>query len=219
MHKRRHQSGITLLEIMVVVAIVGVFASLSVVGFQQMMERQRVSGAQRELLMLAQDARQMARARLQPVRLNVWAEDENGVLVTRARWEALPCSNEWGTECPVAACVTSECGASGCTCPEMSEPIVIPRGLDAEALDGVCWLGVQEPGSGVPATVMGVGGRTCDAANPPPADGDLLLRRNMGTPAEPSWQRDTVLLVDGLTGAIRSVDCEKSPGTPGCAGD
>ena len=215
----RHQAGITLLEVMVVLAIVGVFATLSVVGFQGMIERQRVGGAQRELLMVAQDAHHKARSTLQAVRLRMWTTEEDGVDVTRVRWEALPCSNSWGSECPVAACQTAACGTGGCTCTELGEPVVIPRGLDAASLDGLCWLGTQDPGT--PAAVMRTGGRDCDPDGVVPSGGELVLRRNMGTSEEPNWQRNVIMFVDGLTGAIRSVDCERAENPasiPGCVG-
>jgi prepilin-type N-terminal cleavage/methylation domain-containing protein len=215
---RRRQAGLTLLEVMVVVAIVGIFAALSVVGFQGMVERQRVSGAQRELLMVAQDARQKARSTRQPVRLNVWTVvDANGVELTRLRWEALPCTDAWGSTCPIPACETNACGSGGCNCTDVGEPVIVPRGLNIDSVDGLCWLGTQEFDVNSRAVVARSGGRECNAANPIPAAGNLVMRRNQGTAQNPQWRTDLVMEVDGLTGSVRSVDCEKNPTAPGCA--
>jgi Tfp pilus assembly protein PilE len=206
----------TLLEVMVVVAIISLFAGLSVAGVQSMVDRQKVSSAQRELLQVAQEARQRARSTLQPVRLSVTTTTENGAPVTRLRWEALACADAWSVTCPMSACESNACGVGGCVCTERGEPVVIPRGLDVTPLDGVCWLGTQDSGGATPPAVVRTGGRDCLAANPRPADGQLVLKRNMGQPQSPVWKKDLVMNVDGLTGAVRSVDCGKSPTATGC---
>jgi prepilin-type N-terminal cleavage/methylation domain-containing protein len=206
----------TLLEVMVVVAILSIFATLAVTGMQGMMERQRVSSAQRELLLVAQEARQKARSTLQPVRLAVTTTIEGGVSVTRLRWEALACSNAWGSVCPMTACESNACGAGGCTCTETGTSVVVPRGLDVAPLDGLCWLGTQEPGGATPPAVVRTGGRSCLPGSPRPTDGQLVMKRNRGSIQSPQWYKDTVMVVDGLTGSVRSVDCGKSPAAPGC---
>ncbi|QSQ20231.1 prepilin-type N-terminal cleavage/methylation domain-containing protein [Pyxidicoccus parkwayensis] len=216
MRLRRTQSGMTVLETMVVLAIVSIFAALSVAGVQAMMDRQKVSGAQHELMLVAQEARQKARSTLQPVRLSLFTAMENGVSVTRLRWEALACQDSWGSVCPMSACENNACGASGCVCTEQGEPVTLPRGLDAAPLDGLCWLGTQDPGGATPPAVVRTGGRACLTTSPRPTDGQLVLRRNIGKPESPVWKKDAVMVVDGLTGAVRSVDCGKTPAAPGC---
>lgn len=207
----------TLLEIMVALAIVGIFAALSVAGVQGMMDRQRVSSAQRELLMVAQEARQKARSSLQPVRLSVvTVTPASGPPVTRLRWEALACSDAWGTTCPMTACESNACGTNGCTCTEQGVAVEIPRGMDVTALEGLCWLGTQEPGGATPPAVVSAAGRSCVPTNPRPTAGQLVLKRNRGTDLAPVWKSDMVMVVDGLTGAVSSVDCGKTPTAPGC---
>ncbi|MBU8896351.1 type II secretion system protein GspH [Corallococcus sp. H22C18031201] len=203
-HARRPRSGMSLLELMVTLAILTVFVSLSVAGFQGMTERQRVGGAQREILLMMQEARQQARASLQPVRLTQWTADEDGRPVTRIRWERLPCDNSWGTTCPRVECATNACGVGACDCgPGVGQPVLLPRGLEASSLDRLCWLG----DSARPVAPQGT--TVCVEASTPPVLGSLVLRRD-GVP-------DQVMDVDGLTGTVRVVDCTQLPNSPGCS--
>ncbi len=212
---RPRHNGMTLLEVMVVVALVGLFATLSVAGFQGMTERQRLGGAQRELVLMMQEARQKARATHQPVRLNVRVADENGRRVTRMRWEALACSDAWGTVCPSAACLDNACDVSGCVCPEVGPELVIPPKLDVSLLVGLCWM--EPAGNDAPVVAPAApGGRACEPMDEPPPTERLVLLRNHGTLEVPNWKPELVFQVDRLTAAVRPVACDKHASTPGC---
>ncbi|AKQ69039.1 Type IV fimbrial biogenesis protein FimT [Myxococcus hansupus] len=213
MHPRNQ--GVTLLEVMVVVAIIGVFATLSVTSFQGMLERQRVSGAQRELVLMMQEARQKARATRQPVRLNLRVADENDRQVTRMRWESLACSDTWGTVCPIEACLDNRCGEGGCECPETGPELIIPPQLDVTQLVGLCWVDATGTQSPIVAP-RSADGRPCEPSEDAPDPERLVLRRNHGTPELPNWRPELVFQADKLTASIRSVDCDKHGSTPGC---
>lgn len=205
----------TLLEVMVVVALVGVFTTLSVSSFQGMTERQRLGAAQRELVLMLQEARQKARATHQPVRLGTRVAVVNGVQVTHLRWEALACSDDWGTVCPMPACQDNACGVGGCECPELGQELVIPPKLDVELLVGLCWL--SNPGVGAPVVAPPApGGRVCEQNAPLPMTERLVLLRNAGTLEAPDWKPELVFQVDGLTAAVRPMACDKHASTPGC---
>ncbi|AEI62644.1 Tfp pilus assembly protein FimT/FimU [Corallococcus macrosporus] len=211
----RRSKGLTLLEVMVVVALVGLFATVSVASFQGMTERQRVSGAQRELVMMLQEARQKARATHQPVRLGLRVAEEHGVQVTRLRWEALACEDTWGTVCPTAACQDNACGVSGCVCPEVGPELVIPPRLDVSLLVGLCWMEATDGNSPIVAPAA-PGGRACEPAADAPSTERLVLLRDHGTPEAPDWKPELVFQADRLTAAVRPVDCDKHASTPGC---
>ncbi|MFP2908796.1 Tfp pilus assembly protein FimT/FimU [Pyxidicoccus sp. 3LFB2] len=214
---RRHNRGITLLEVMLVVGLIGLFATVSVVGFQGMITNQRISTAQRELMLMMQEARQKARSTYQPVRLSSRTiTHTDGTQVRFLRWEALPCSDTWGTTCPVAACHAAACGASGCNCPEQGPEMEVPATMDVASLVGMCWLGSANAASQV-VVPTSAGANTCLAAGTAPAAGRLVVKRNTGTYAAPTWKTDLVFQVDTLTGSVRSVDCDKAPTTTGCA--
>ncbi|WP_426757102.1 pilus assembly FimT family protein [Myxococcus sp. Y35] len=214
MHPRGN-SGMTLLEVMVVVALVGIFATLSVASFQGMTERQRLSGAQRELVMMMQEARQKARATHQPVRLNVRVVNDGGLQVTRMRWEALACEDNWGTRCPTEACQDNACDVGGCVCPEVGPELVIPPRLDVNLLVGLCWMPATGDASPVVAPAA-PGERTCVPADTPPSTRRLVLLRDHGTPEAPNWKPALVFEADRLTAAVRPVDCDKHASTDGC---
>ncbi|NVJ05879.1 prepilin-type N-terminal cleavage/methylation domain-containing protein [Myxococcus sp. AM001] len=212
---RPRNRGMTLLEVMVVVALVGLFTSLAVSSFQGMTERQRLGAAQRELVLMMQEARQKARATHQPVRLGMRVTEEQGVQVTRMRWEALACSDAWGTVCPMPACQDNACGVGGCECPEMGPDLVVPPKLDVDLLAGLCWRG--SPGVGAPVVAPPApGGRVCEQDAPLPTTERLVLLRNGGTLEAPDWRPELVFQADGLTAAVRPVDCDKHASTPGC---
>ncbi|MCP3103092.1 prepilin-type N-terminal cleavage/methylation domain-containing protein [Myxococcus sp. K15C18031901] len=213
---RHTPRGLTLLEVLTVLALVGLFAGMSVSGIRGMVARQRVSDTERQVLMMMQEARQKSRATGQAVRLTRSTELEGGVAVTRLRWEALACSDDWGTQCPMAACQTKECGEGGCVCPERGPGVVVPRQLDVSSVVGLCWMGAPEPGSSAPGVVRATSGRTCDVANPRPVDGQLVLLRDLSPRGAPLWRPDVVLQVDTLSGATRSLDCTRAPTTTGC---
>ncbi|GHG67430.1 prepilin-type N-terminal cleavage/methylation domain-containing protein [Comamonas sp. JC664] len=213
MHSRNQ--GVTLLEVMVVVAIIGVFATLSVTSFQGMTERQRISGAQRELVLMMQEARQKARSTRQPVRLNTAVVDEDGRQVTYMRWESLACSDAWGTLCPTAACLDNLCNVGGCECPEVGPELRIPPQLDVTRLAGLCWTDATGTGSPIVAPSP-AGGRPCEPSEDAPGPERLVLLRNHGTPETPLWKPELVFQTDKLTASVRAVDCDKHASTPGC---
>ena len=181
--------GFTLLELMTVVAITGIFATLAVANLQTSVNRQRGLGAMQELGMQALKARQLARTTGQPVRF--W------VGVQGIRWERLPCTDNWGTTCPQSACKTSACGSGGCICQDVGPWVAVPPSITlAPSLSGLCWVG----GSAQPT--LRQGGQDCDVtgALTPPTRTELTMKQN-GLLA-------TVLTVDPLTGMSQVVDCQ-----------
>lgn len=206
--------GMTLLELMATVAIVGILMGLGITGFQAVTRNQRASAAERSILLAAQEARQQARLTRQPVRLGRVTTMIDGVEVTTGlRWEKLDCANAatdtWGSQCPIPACLNAPCGTGGCTCTTVGDVVPLMPELDVSALVGTCWLGE----SGRP--VAAVGGATCNPAGIAPAAGALrILRKRQG---ETAFTPSRVLVMDALTGTARMVDCEKEPTASGCA--
>jgi len=145
----KHTRGITLLEVMVTLAIAAVLLAAALMGIQAPIERQRENEATRELWAATLRARQRAISTNQPVRIVV---DENvpqanGPTRTLARWEQLTCDNAWdNASCPSLGCENTTCRARPECCSETGEEIAIPRGMNAMAIHGVCYL----PGTGRP---------------------------------------------------------------------
>lgn len=207
------QRGMTLVELMVTVAILGLLMALGVTGFQATIRNQRASAAERSILLAAQEARQQARLTRQPVRLGQVTTNVGGVEGSVLRWEKLDCANtatdQWGSQCPNPACRTAACGTNGCTCTLVGEAVPLTPEMDVTSLVGTCWLG--ETGRPVAA----VSGTSCDPAGTAPAGGSLKIRRMRK--GEAAYKPIRVLNVDPLTGSVSMVDCEKSPAATGCA--
>lgn len=201
---RRAQVGMTTLEILVTVAIAGVFASMAVMNMDVVKRRQAERNALREISVLANQARSFARTSQYPVRLSV----TTNVLGRKVlRWEQLPCdsANRWGDSCPVQSCYTNACGQGGCTCVDQGEAITMPATLDVSALNGLCWLG-----QGGAARYQAQGSATCQR------DGDMPQRPLRIIQTE-TGRLDHVLQVDGLTGKPRMVDCTQQNPDAACA--
>jgi prepilin-type N-terminal cleavage/methylation domain-containing protein len=187
--------GMTLLEMMVVVAIVGIMVGLSAYGFQGGIAHRKVIEAERAILDAGLRARQLSRATNQPVRLAVGLDTVGGATVTRARWEQLPCQDKWATQCPSEACKANLCGKGGCECQQVGDPVVLPDGFDAKALNGLCWL----PGTGRPAFSADKIDCSSDYAAPDPSALKLLS----------NGQLLAVVVVERLTGLARLEDCQR----------
>ncbi|MFP2928032.1 Tfp pilus assembly protein FimT/FimU [Pyxidicoccus sp. 3LG] len=205
---RTTSRGMTLLEVMVVVAIIGVLMALSVPNLKGVITDRRVSATQRAIYLETLEARQQARRSRQPVRLAIInSGNENGELVPALRWEQLDCANadtdQWGTECPMTECLDQACGTGGCTCSVTGTPVPLPPELEVESLEGLCWLGGETT-----RVVERVGDTSCAPANPAPAAGSLRLRKK---DAQGLFQVDQVMNLNGLTGALKAVDCTEDP--------
>lgn len=198
MNGRAH--GMTLLEMMVVVAIVGIMVGLSAYGFRGGIAQRKAIEAQRAIVDAGLRARQLSRATNQPVRLAVGQDTVGGATVMRARWEQPPCQNTWANQCLSEACKANVCGVGGCECPRVGEPVVLPDGFDAKALNGLCWL----PGTGRPAFSAGKVDCSSDYAAPDPSALKLLS----------NGQLLGVLVVEQLTGIARLEDCQRSDRDP-----
>ncbi|MBJ6761379.1 type II secretion system protein [Myxococcaceae bacterium JPH2] len=186
--------GMTLLEIMVALAILGILTSVAVVNFQSQLTTQRENEATRALWSSALSARQRAVATNQPVRVVV--EDNvtqaDGSLRTVARWERLACGNTWdnGT-CPMAACLSATCRTNAACCNEVGPDIVLPRTMTATEINGLCFL----PGTGRAVTNM---------ACPQNAAINPITARFMFS----SSRARSVLSVEPLTGLSNVLDCD-----------
>lgn len=187
---KRH--GTTLVELMVTVAIIGVMSSLSIYGFGRLTRIQRQVGGMREVAMLLGEARAEARARNQPVRVEVLAAPAG----TRVRWGRLPCGDPWGRACPSSACTsTASCGG-GCVCDQMSGDVTLPPGVTVTGLN-VCFLG----STGAPR------GPSCQQG----AAAVTTVRFDLAEETAPY-----LLTIEPLSGVSRLVDCGRAPKDPAC---
>ncbi|MBU8896359.1 pilus assembly protein [Corallococcus sp. H22C18031201] len=186
--------GMTLLEIMVAVAILGILTSVAVVNFQTQLINQRENEATRSLWSSALAARQRAIATNQPVRIVVEnnVAQADGSQRTVARWERLACGNTWdnGT-CPMAACLSTTCRTNATCCNEVGQDIVLPRTMTATELNGLCFL----PGTGRAVTNM--------ACPQNAAIGPITARFLFS-----SNRARSVLSVEPLTGLSNVLDCD-----------
>lgn len=207
---RASHRGMTLLELMAAVTILGILMALAIPSLQGVVNTRRISGAQRAIHLQTLEARQQARRTRQPVRLSlVTASDENGRQGPALRWEQLDCAagDTWGAQCPINACLTNACGTGGCTCTVTGPPVPVPANMDASSLAGLCFLG-GESGTVVAAS----GTTTCSATNPAPATGALKLRSNTGS----GYKVDQVFVVNALTRSLKVVECYNHAGQDGC---
>lgn len=196
--------GMSLVEVMLTLAVLGVMVSLAIMGIQQPLERQRERDATRELWSAALRGRQQAVATNQPVRIVV----ENNVLRpdgtrrTVARWERLKCDNVWDNNtCPQTACENTTCRANADCCDDVGPDIALPTGLQAGAVHGLCFM----PGSGRavhPGNIGCMRGKL----------DDLAALRTASVSSLPmnftTGRARTLLLVEPLTGLTEVVDCD-----------
>ncbi len=185
--------GMTLIELMVAVAVVGIIAALSVTGFQQLTTNSRESTAVREVYGQLMQARSIARSGAEPVRFELTEVEVDGRTFNQVRWSRLPCSDTWGTNCPDSACDGSACGVSGCVCTQQGEPINVPTSVAIIGIDGLCFIG----GTGVPR--IRNSGDCVDLITNAPAANAVTL-----TPSHGGVQR---MEIEPLTGMVRMVDC------------
>ena len=199
----------TLLELMTVVAIIGVFATLAVTNFMTFTTRQKKQGAAKEIFQSLIKARQLAITTNSPVRLVALPPLPNGRVVVR--WERVGCTDTtWGTgPCPSPACSTNLCGVGGCVCPEVGPDILLPMAADftvSPRLKGLCFL----PGTGAAVGAASpTGGPFC--ASPGVAFNDTDLWLNF-----PSGGDKVFLVVERLSGLARYADCGVMPKPSPC---
>jgi prepilin-type N-terminal cleavage/methylation domain-containing protein len=190
----KHMRGMTLLEMMVALAVLGILVSLAVVSFQGRIGNQRESEATRELWSSALRARQRSIATNQPVRIvvepNVTRPD--GTQRTVARWERLTCGDDWdNASCPTAGCVSTTCRATPACCSETGPDIVLPTTMTASAVHGLCFL-------------PGTGRAVLDTACPQNIAVTTINARFTFT----SGRARSLLSVDSLTGVANIIDCD-----------
>ncbi|MET0403336.1 MAG: hypothetical protein ABW123_13070 [Cystobacter sp.] len=204
MTTRRARAGMTTLEIIVTLAIAGVFASMAVMNMDVVKRRQSERNALRELSSLTNQARTYARTSQYPVRLSVTQHPTTGG--TALRWEQLPCdaADRFGDACPSQKCAAAACGTPNCECVAQGELIPIPATLDVSSLNGLCWLG-----QGGAPRYQNPGAPTCQKSGMPP-QGPLAIKQSK------SGALDHVLQVDGLTGKPRMLDCTQKPLADAC---
>ncbi|NRD43443.1 pilus assembly FimT family protein [Corallococcus exiguus] len=212
----KHIRGMTLLEIMTAVAVVGVVMALAVAGMQGRISGQRENTATRELWSSALRARQLAISTNQPVRFVVEndIDQPDGKKHTVARWEQLKCGNDLANpdqwtldQCPSAACVASTCRTAPNCCSSTGQDIIIPDTMNAANMNNLCFL----PGSGRPAfnrmnCLQGQLGQPAVVAAAAPKDNEILFRFT-------SERAKSVLLVEPLTGLSSVMDCDSLAAT------
>lgn len=190
--KRR---GFTMLEMMIVVAIIGIMASVSMWGLSRLSINTRRSSAIREVFMLVQEARTEARGRNQPVRLEV-TSGANGA--SDVRWGRLPCGDVWGRNCPSTACASATaCGLGGCTCDRRSTQVSVPAGVTMTNVAGLCFTG----SASLPRAA------NCDAAGVARS----VLRFDIEQTNTPF-----LIVLEPLSGTPRLIDCGRAPKDPNC---
>ncbi|NTX10113.1 prepilin-type N-terminal cleavage/methylation domain-containing protein [Myxococcus sp. CA056] len=198
--------GMTLLELMIALAVVGLMLSMALMGIQRPIDGQRESAATRELWSSALRARQRAIATNQPVRIvvepNITMPD--GMVRTVARWERLTCGNNWDNNtCPQIACVNATCRTNAACCSEVGPDVIIPDTMNAASVHGLCYL----PGMGRavrPGNLGCMQGQLDNtAALAAAAPGNLQLNFN----AESGRPR-SLLMVEPLTGLASLLDCD-----------
>lgn len=210
-----HRHGMTLIELMAAVAILGVMVALSVISYDAAIKKQQGANTARQLMSEMQRARKMSLTSGQPVRFVVKDVTVAGVTHRIARWEKLPCADSWGRSCPSTACKSNTCSDNflgvvvntGCDCDQMGDPVEIPNDppsnlpmtVDWEpgATDGICF----EPGTGTARV-----GWRCNID--PAGTVDPLWSAN------PTYLRILVrdqprryLMLDDVTGNVRLHDC------------
>jgi type II secretory pathway pseudopilin PulG len=190
----------TLVEVLVVVAVLGILTSMTVVGLRGALENRRTTGAGRELWAELQQARQRAMSRNEPVRLVVQEEPLGDRTRMRVQWQQLPCESTWdNTSCPSAACASELTCGRGCACSDLGQQVELPLDMDVRALHGVCFLAGS--GRAVRATdcMRGRLGNRAEvlAAQPPPLP---LRKAGLDTPL-------ALLRIEPLTGLVSLQDC------------
>ncbi|NPC68604.1 prepilin-type N-terminal cleavage/methylation domain-containing protein [Corallococcus exiguus] len=211
----KHARGMTLLEVLVAVAIVGVFTSMAVANYSSRLSGQRENVATRELWSSALRARQRAISTNQPVRFVVETNitQPNGNPATVARWERLACDDDatggWSNDsCPSSACTGGSvtCRTNAACCSETGPDIVIPSSMNATAINGLCFL----PGSARP-----VMDRTCMRDKL-----DDTAAQALATPTDKSIRftftssrAASMLMVEPLTGLATVLDCDSVAAT------
>lgn len=205
--RRRWLRGVTLLELMAGLAIAGILGSLSVVGYQEMLDVQKRSSSIREVLMQAQEARNVSRTKNLPTRLSVRTLTRGNKTVKMLRWEQLGCQDpddQWGGTCPSDTCRESLCSTpemeTDCICPTMGDEVEVPPSFDIAALDGLCWLGDDSR----PVKASEGANKYCDeTGGEAPADGDLAMSYG--------GHISQIMMVDGMTGEPSLFDCDLHP--------
>ncbi|RKH15754.1 prepilin-type N-terminal cleavage/methylation domain-containing protein [Corallococcus praedator] len=212
----KRTKGMTLLELMTAVAVIGVLIALAVAGTQGRIDRQRETSATRELWGAALRARQLSISTNQPVRIVVDpdVEQPDGRRYNVARWERLKCGDdlnnpdEWTVDkCPSPSCLAKTCRADSNCCSETGPDIVIPGTMVAADINNLCFL----PGSGRPVfnrmdCMQGSLGSPADIAAAAPADNSILFRFASDRPK-------SVLMVEPLTGLSSVMDCDSQAAT------
>ena len=201
---RHARKGMTTLEISVVVALIGLFASMAVVNMDGVSRKQRERAAIREISIQAMQARAAARTSQYAVRLAV--RPGPGGKGSILRWEQLDCSattGRWGKGCPSQQCERNACGQNGCNCVALGEAVPMPSTLDVSSIHGLCWMGQ----GAAPRQMDGT--RMCPSNGVPP-QAVYRITQKAGN------KLDHVLQVDGLTGKARMVDCTGPTVEPLC---
>ncbi len=199
-----NRRGVTLVEIMVVVALIGVMSALAVNNYTKATRDSRRTAAVREIQNVLMEARSQARARNQPTRIDVLPTVRNAVPGRTVRWGVLPCNDPFGRQCPSAACGAGTKCQGGCVCDRQSEvgdavfvPTLVDGTITFTALDGLCFV----------ASSAAPRNSSCDPATAPVTQ----VRFDLPGNSEP-----VLIMLEGLTGQSRIVDCARIPREADC---
>jgi prepilin-type N-terminal cleavage/methylation domain-containing protein len=144
--KIQRQNGFTFLELLIVLALVGIFFGLSVVAWNNVARQQERNRFPFALRWLMEEARQKAMTENMAVRIYFeWGKEGPGSAKS-VSWIQLPCTREGGPlskeTCPAAPCQGKDINLNSCVPVSRSEKLPVPAGITLPGFMGtICFLG------------------------------------------------------------------------------